>query len=131
MSMRRVSDTDKEVGKRIKLRRLDLGLSQERLGETLGVSFQQVQKYEKGANRVSAGRLLEIATLLKVPVSFFFGGDSHEVPDSGNVFAWLDTAYSLRLMKAFAQIKEPHIQRRTVELIEAIADANRRPARKV
>jgi transcriptional regulator with XRE-family HTH domain len=123
MSGRRVSNTDVEVGRRMKLRRIDLGYSQEDVGEALGVTYQQVQKYEHGTNRVSAGRLQQIAELLKVPLQFFFAdGDRQSIGDP-SVLGLLETAYSLRLVKAFGRIKDRRIQRNTVELVERIADA--------
>jgi transcriptional regulator with XRE-family HTH domain len=68
------SDADRHIGRRIRLRRISIGMSQERLGELLGLTFQQVQKYEKGMNRVGAGRLVDVAGALGVPVSYFFEG---------------------------------------------------------
>jgi len=125
MSGRRISSTDVEVGRRMKLRRIDLGYSQEDLGEALGVTYQQVQKYEHGINRVSAGRLLQIAELLKVPLQFFFAdGGRASIGDAGDakLFGLVDTAYSLRLLKAFSRIKDRSLQRNMVELVERIAD---------
>src|SRR6187431_2424895 len=66
--------TDKHVGARVRMRRIMLGMSQEKLGDALGLTFQQVQKYEKGTNRIGASRLQQISDILKVPVSFFFEG---------------------------------------------------------
>lgn len=123
MSGRRISNTDVEVGRRMKLRRIDLGYSQEDMGEALGVTYQQVQKYEHGTNRVSAGRLAQIAKLLKVPLQFFFADDDRKSTDDQTVFGLLETAYALRLVKAFGRIKDRRIQRNTVELVERIADA--------
>ena len=75
MVSRAVQDADREIGKRVKIRRLDLRMSQEKLGDAIGVTFQQIQKYEKGTNRISVGRLQVIAKILKVPVAYFFNGD--------------------------------------------------------
>ena len=90
----------------------------------LGVSYQQVQKYEQGVSRIGAGRLQQVAEILNVPVSVFFdeklGGSQH----GGSVFAFLDTAYSLRLTQAFARIPDRRIQQRIVELVEQVADRN-------
>jgi transcriptional regulator with XRE-family HTH domain len=72
MAKKSPNPTDKYVGSRVRMRRLMLGMSQEKLGEKLGLTFQQVQKYEKGTNRIGASRLQHIAQILKVPVSFFF-----------------------------------------------------------
>ena len=105
----------------MKMRRLQLGMSQEKLGGALGLTFQQIQKYEKGVNRVGAGRLQQVAKILEVPVSFFFDDVVGGSKGSNDVFAFLDTAYSLRLMKAFVRIRNHRIQRSTVELVEEIA----------
>jgi transcriptional regulator with XRE-family HTH domain len=123
MRARRVSNSDREVGRRVKLRRIDLGYSQEEVGKALGVSFQQVQKYEKGINRISAGRLQQIAKLLEAPILFFFAEDDRQSISGTKVFNLLETGYSLRLMRAFSRVKERDMQRVTVELVELIADA--------
>jgi transcriptional regulator with XRE-family HTH domain len=115
---------DLEVGRRIKLQRLDAGLSQTELGEKIGVTFQQVQKYEKGLNRVGAGRLAKIAEVLRVPVTVFFG-----LPlDTGNKKSKMDSPtelltrpYALRLLKAYIAIDDKKVQASIVEMIEAIA----------
>jgi transcriptional regulator with XRE-family HTH domain len=103
----------------IRLRRLEQDISQAELGDKLGVSFQQVQKYEKGVNRVGAARLQQISTALDVPVTFFYDGDgkSREV-DS---LLFLDSAFSLRLLRAYAKIKDQTVQRQLVSLMESIA----------
>jgi transcriptional regulator with XRE-family HTH domain len=108
-----------ELGMRIRLRRTELGISQSELGKKLGVTFQQVQKYEKGVNRVGASRLQQIATALDVPVTFFFDGDgkSREV-DS---LLFIDSSFSLRLLRAYSSVKSQAVQRQFVALIESIA----------
>jgi transcriptional regulator with XRE-family HTH domain len=121
MAGRRISGTDKEVGRRMKLRRIDLGYSQEVVSEAVGVSFQQVQKYERGTNRISASRLQQIAKVLEVPLPFFFAESDGQSISGRKVFGLLESAYSLRLVKAFGRIKERRIQRATVELVELIA----------
>ena len=110
---------DAELGRRIRLRRVELGISQSELAEKLGVSFQQVQKYEKGMNRVGAARLQLVARTLDVPVTFFFDGDgkSREV-DS---LLFIDSSFSLRLLRAYASVKSQAVQRQFVSLIESIA----------
>ena len=121
---------DKHVGSRIRMRRLMLGMSQEKLGDALGITFQQVQKYEKGTNRMGAGRLQHISHLLQVPVPFFFEGAPHlpgepsgigPAPSPAYVFNFLATSDGLALTKAFMQITEPSLRRRIVELVEQIA----------
>ena len=108
-----------EMGKKIRLRRVEQHISQSELGEKLGVSFQQVQKYEKGVNRVVASRLQQIATALEVPVAFFYGGDgkAREVES----LLYLDSAFSLRLLRAYSKIKDQTVQRQMVSLMEAVA----------
>jgi len=124
-NQRSVGPPDTELGKRIRLRRVEQGLSQDDLGKALGVTFQQVQKYEKGVNRVGAARIQQIATTLDVPVSFFFDdasagkrvtGDQREVES----LLFLDSSFSLRLLRAYAAVKDQKVQRQFVSLIESI-----------
>lgn len=123
--------TDKYVGNRVRMRRMMLSMSQEKLGEALGLTFQQVQKYEKGANRISASRLQYLSNILQVPIPFFFEGLSRtsgsskgigEGPSPTYVSDFLATADGLSLAKAFMQIKDPKIRRRIVNLADEIAD---------
>jgi transcriptional regulator with XRE-family HTH domain len=115
------SADDIEIGRRIRARRIAQGMSQTALGHRLGVTFQQVQKYEKGINRVGAGRLVRVADALDVPVSFFFGGTQSESVDTRALMGFLDSAYALRLLRAFSRVSEPNLQRSLVELVERIA----------
>ena len=110
---------DVELGKRIKLRRVEQGISQAELGSELGISFQQVQKYEKGVNRVGAARLEQIATALDVPVTFFYDGDGKTREVESLLF--LDSSFSLRLLRAYAGIRDQTIQRQLVTFMESIA----------
>jgi transcriptional regulator with XRE-family HTH domain len=110
---------DIELGKRIRLRRVEQRISQSGLGEQLGVSFQQVQKYEKGVNRVGAARLQQIATALDVPVTFFYDGDGKAREVESLLF--LDSALSLRLLRAYSKIKDQTVQRQLISLMESIA----------
>ena len=122
---------DKHVGSRVRMRRMLLGLSQEKLGEKLGVTFQQVQKYEKGMNRIGASRLQSIAEILDVPPSFFFedvkGGEirapGFSEASSVYVVDFLSTVEGLQLNKAFASIKDQRVRRKVVDLVVAIATA--------
>jgi transcriptional regulator with XRE-family HTH domain len=109
-----------EMGKKIRLRRVEQRISQSDLGEKLGVSFQQVQKYEKGVNRVGATRLQQIATALDVSVTFFYDGDGKTKEVESLLF--LDSAFSLRLLRAYSKIQDQAIQRQMVSLMEAVAD---------
>jgi transcriptional regulator with XRE-family HTH domain len=121
---------DKHVGSRVRMRRLMLGMSQTKLGDGLGLTFQQVQKYEKGTNRMGASRLQHISHLLQVPVPFFFEGAPHlsgqpkgfgTAPSPAYVSDFLATTDGLALTKAFMRIKEPTLRRRIVALVEEIA----------
>jgi transcriptional regulator with XRE-family HTH domain len=114
---------DMEVGRRIRAQRLVRGLSQTDLGRSLGITFQQVQKYEKGANRVGAGRLTRIAEVLGVPVAFFFGdhAGTGKSDDAGEALGFLETAGAVRLVKAYAQIDDTDVRRALVDLAESIA----------
>src|ERR1700704_1060297 len=112
---------DVEVGQRIRARRMAKGMSQTDLGNLLGVTFQQVQKYEKGVNRVGAGRLVRVAEALDVPVSFFFGATDGGAEDTRAILGFLDTSYSLRLLRAFSRIPQGEVQRAIVDLVESIA----------
>jgi transcriptional regulator with XRE-family HTH domain len=112
---------DVEVGQRIRARRMAKGMSQTELGNLLGVTFQQVQKYEKGVNRVGAGRLVRVGEALDVPVAFFFGETDSGSVDTRAILGFLDTAYSLRLLRAFSRIPQGEIQRAVVDLVESIA----------
>jgi transcriptional regulator with XRE-family HTH domain len=119
---------DIEVGQRIRARRMAKGMSQTELGNLLGVTFQQVQKYEKGVNRIGAGRLVRIAGSLDVPVSFFFGGTDAGSEDTRAILGFLDTSYSLRLLRAFSRIPPGSVQRAVVDLVESIAPEKARAA---
>ena len=122
MNLKKPDSHDKEVGRRIRARRLVCGMSQTALGEQLGVTFQQVQKYEKGTNRVGAGRLRRIAEVLEVPVSFFFDEASAGRDGEGTAMEFLDTAQAVRLMRAYSRIRSPDVQRALVELVVRIAE---------
>ena len=113
---------DKHVGSRVRMRRMMLGMSQEKLADRLGVTFQQVQKYEKGRNRIGAGRLQHISHILHIPVAFLFDGSPNgEAPLPPYVSDFLTTAEGLTLVEAFMRIENPALRRRIVELIEHVA----------
>ncbi|HZC97575.1 MAG TPA: helix-turn-helix transcriptional regulator, partial [Bradyrhizobium sp.] len=116
MSTKAPNPVDKYVGSRVRMRRIMLGMSQEKLGEALGLTFQQVQKYEKGTNRVGASRLQQISEILQVPVSFLFdGGPSGAANTDGfsegtspaYVSDFLATSEGLALTRAFTRITDP------------------------
>jgi len=123
---RRVEAWDVEVGRRIRARRLECWLSQQELAQGLGVSFQQIQKYEKGTNRVSAGRLLAICNLLQVPITFFY--DAAAPAQSGEtclkpsrLFDLLDNPDTLQLAVAFDRLSDRNVRRAMVQLMEKLA----------
>lgn len=118
---RRRGQVDNELGHRIRLRRIQLRMSQTELGKALGVTFQQVQKYENGKNRISAGRLKVLAETLEVPIPFFFEPLKGVTNQNQAVFKFLDSAYTLRLLQAFSKIKDRNAQRKILELIEKLA----------
>jgi len=132
-SAKRITNpVDKHVGSRVRMRRMMLGLSQEKLGDALQppVSFQQVQKYEKGTNRISASRLQQSAHILQVPVAFFFEGAPpvagrpkglSEAPSPAYVSDFLATTDGLALTKAFTRIEDAKLRRRIVGLVKEIA----------
>ena len=131
MAKKAPNPIDKHVGSRVRMRRMMLSMSQEKLGGALGLTFQQVQKYEKGTNRIGASRLQQISHILQVPVAFFFEGAPNlnpqgdgmsEAPSPTYVSDFLATSDGLALTKAFMEIKEPKLRRRIVDLVEEIAE---------
>ena len=133
MAKKAPNPIDKHVGSRVRMRRMMLGMSQEKLGDALGLTFQQVQKYEKGTNRIGASRLQQISLILQVPVAFFFEGapivagefepapGTHEAPSPAYVSDFLATSDGLSLTKAFMRIKDAKLRRRIVDLVQQIA----------
>jgi len=132
-SSRKPNPVDVHVGSRLRLRRMILGMSQERLGEQMGLTFQQIQKYEKGANRVGASRLFQLSCILEVPVQFFYdelrlkgqapglkGGN--EPQGEALILDFLNSREGLELNRAFTQIRSAKIRRLLVELVRALAD---------
>jgi transcriptional regulator with XRE-family HTH domain len=130
MAKKAPNPIDKHVGSRVRMRRMMLGMSQEKLGDALGLTFQQVQKYEKGTNRIGASRLQQIALILQVPVAFFFEGAPPppgkafglgEAPSPTYVTEFLATNDGLTLVKAFMRIGNAKLRRRVVDLVEEMA----------
>jgi transcriptional regulator with XRE-family HTH domain len=127
-------DIDTQVGKRLRLRRTMMGLSQEAVAKAVGITFQQVQKYEKGANAMNASRLYEFAQFMHVPVAYFFEGieamsstgESAGFAEEGEKFdhkaRGVSDRESLEMMKAFKRIKEQVVRKRLSDLVRAIAD---------
>jgi transcriptional regulator with XRE-family HTH domain len=140
--------TDVQVGRRLRQRRTLLGMSQERLGELLGVTYQQIQKYERGANRIGSSRLHEISRILAVPVTYFFDEPPIAAPvargqpglvEGGSAFVFdgppaapkadhvdIDTRETVDLVRAFQRIDDPQVRRRLVELTRALAELSYR-----
>jgi len=132
MAKKSPDSVDVYVGNRIRERRLELGMTQERLADGLGLTFQQVQKYERGANRVGASRLQAISAILQVTVSFFFEGvplssstkkKGAGSPSTDFVTEFLDSDDGQSLVKAFTRIKGPVVRRSIVQMVEAISDS--------
>ncbi|HVI29503.1 helix-turn-helix transcriptional regulator [Hansschlegelia sp.] len=128
---------DKHVGSRVRMRRVLIGMSQEKLGEALGITFQQIQKYEKGTNRIGASRMQQIATVMSVPVSYFFddapGSEARpegfgESQGSDYVVDFLTTTEGLQLNKSFVRIQDAKVRRKIVDLVAALADQDLKSA---
>jgi transcriptional regulator with XRE-family HTH domain len=123
---RRADSRDAEVGRRVRSRRLECRLSQTELADKIGVTFQQVQKYEKGVNRIGAGRLQRISEALDVPITFFFDVTPHATttaPKNGtdSVFEFMQVSGAVRIVKAFHRIKSPKARQVLVEMTEELA----------
>lgn len=123
---RSTTTIDRKLGQRVRTRRLEIGMSQERLAELLGVTFQQVQKYEKGVNRIAASRLLGISVALDKPIGDFFEGMAGAVVcDDGRANQIADamaTPEGVRLASTFARIKNRKTRQRIVDLAAAVAE---------
>ncbi len=132
---------DVHVGGRVRLRRSMLGMSQDKLGESLGLTFQQIQKYEKGVNRIGASRLFEIAHILGVPVQFMFedydvatgraygfSESGAEDEDSAAVTSLLNSPEGVQLCKHFAEIRDPKVRKRIIDLIKSLSAAEPEPS---
>ena len=129
---------DVHVGSRVRMRRMLIGMSQEKLGDSLGLTFQQVQKYEKGANRIGASRLFEIAQILGVPVEFFYDGlrigGAADQPGFGEADAAnfdldiLSTSEGIQLNSAFFSISDPKVRKSVLDLIKSLAGQDTQPA---
>jgi transcriptional regulator with XRE-family HTH domain len=120
---------DIQVGNRVRIRRMLIGMSQERLGDLLGLTFQQVQKYEKGVNRIGAGRLFEVARILNVPVDFFYegvnAGPNHagaNDTEGAPVMEFVSSGEGLQLSLAFMKIKDAKVRKRVLDLVKSLAE---------
>ena len=124
LSPRSAGVADIEMGRRIRQRRRETGISQKELAGHLGLTFQQVQKYEKGINRVGAALLQQIAEVLGVDIPFFYDGDGKE-PDVDSVLGLNNSVFSLQLLRAYTAIKDKAVRRKLVILVEMIASSQR------
>jgi transcriptional regulator with XRE-family HTH domain len=121
MAGKKPDSLDIEVGRKVRALRLEKDLSQEKLGEALGLTFQQVQKYEKGTNRISAGRLQRIAEILGVPPSVFFADTSSPVVLANDLSELADSGAALRLLRAYSRIPSASVQQALTTLAEELA----------
>jgi transcriptional regulator with XRE-family HTH domain len=126
---KQANPVDAQVGNRVRLRRMLIGMSQEKLGDFLGLTFQQVQKYEKGVNRIGAGRLFNIARVLGVPITYFYEDTTDEqatgfAEEAGAppVMEFLGSPEGLQLSLAFMRIKDAKVRKRVVELVKSLAE---------
>ena len=113
-------EADVHVGRRLRQRRTILGMSQEKLGDAIGLTFQQIQKYERGANRIGASRLLDVATALQVPVGYFFEGIGTDQPDNGKDDP-MNRRETLEMVRAYWRISDPHVRASVYAHIKALA----------
>src|SRR6201989_2009942 len=122
---------DAQVGNRVRIRRMLIGMSQEKLGDLLGLTFQQVQKYEKGVNRIGAGRLFEVSRILGVPIDFFYEGVSGpaggragfaEAEAAPPVMEFVSSGEGLQLSLAFMKIRDPKVRKRVLDLVKSLAE---------
>jgi transcriptional regulator with XRE-family HTH domain len=117
---------DKLIGEAIRVHRLSKGLTQGQLGSKLGVTFQQIQKYEKGTNRIGSGRLYQIAEIFEVPVTEFFRGEKAAPTRHLSPFVILEDPMSLELLKGFAKIRDKNTRRSVLALVEQMVRAGKR-----
>ena len=116
------SDIDSLVGDRIRRRRILLGFTQDQLGEALGISYQQIQKYETGANRISAGRLYQIAETLETPIGWFFDGAGTREQDRSEEDSLSSTRHVIELVRGFSRIGEDRLRMAVLSLVRTLAD---------
>jgi transcriptional regulator with XRE-family HTH domain len=121
MPKRRSDKRDIEVGRRVRAFRLQKGLSQEKLADQLGVTFQQVQKYEKGTNRIAAGRLQRIGEILEIPIMEFFVQQKSNGTAQSELSELVDTAAALRLVRSYSRIRDAKLQQAVLFFVEKVA----------
>jgi transcriptional regulator with XRE-family HTH domain len=136
VAKKQANPIDAHVGTRMRLRRMLIGLSQEKMGEMLGLTFQQVQKYEKGVNRIGAGRLYQISEILSVPINYFYEGfvgldDTGRAANDDTatkpVMEFLSSGEGLQLTLAFMRIKDGKVRKRVIDLIKSLAEGVEAP----
>lgn len=134
MASKKSNPVDAHVGSRVRLRRMLVGLSQEKLGDRMGLTFQQIQKYEKGVNRIGASRLFQLSQILEVPVQFFFEGApptdggaqpgfAEREPESF-LYEFLNTRDGLELNRAFVKISDARVRRSVVDLVRSLGQSD-------
>src|SRR5579871_2800416 len=133
-SGRKPNPVDVHVGSRVRYRRMIIGMSQEKLGERMNLTFQQIQKYEKGTNRIGASRLFQLSRILEVPVGYFFedafaaspsaqpSNSLHEPEQEAYILDFVNSREGLELNKAFAKIQDPKVRRRVIDLVRALSE---------
>ncbi len=131
---RKPNPVDVHVGSRVRYRRMIIGMSQEKLGEKMNLTFQQIQKYEKGTNRIGASRLFQLSKILEVPVGYFFEDafansapsnpmpGLHEPAQEAVLLDFLNSREGLDLNRAFAKIHDPKVRRRVIDLVRALSE---------
>lgn len=131
MPKKQANPVDIQVGNRVRIRRMLIGMSQERLGELLGLTFQQVQKYEKGVNRIGAGRLFDVSRILGVPIDYFYEGVGAQLAgqegfaEDGSappVMEFVSSGEGLQLSLAFMKIKDSKVRKRVLDLVKSLAE---------
>lgn len=131
MPKKQTNPIDIQVGNRVRIRRMLIGMSQEKLGDLLGLTFQQVQKYEKGVNRIGAGRLYEVSRILNVPVDFFYEGvaaSGQESEGTPPVMEFVSSGEGLQLALAFMKIKDVRVRKRMLDLVKSLAEEEEQKA---
>jgi transcriptional regulator with XRE-family HTH domain len=127
---KQTNPVDMQVGNRVRIRRMLIGMSQERLGELLGLTFQQVQKYEKGVNRIGAGRLFDVSRILGVPIDYFYEGVGAQLAGQAGfaedgappVMEFVSSGEGLQLSLAFMKIKDAKVRKRVLDLVKSLAE---------
>jgi transcriptional regulator with XRE-family HTH domain len=134
---KQANPVDVQVGNRVRIRRMLIGMSQEKLGELLGLTFQQVQKYEKGVNRIGAGRLYDVSRILGVPIDYFYEGIQSQ-PSEGAaedgappVMEFVSSGEGLQLSLAFMKIKDAKVRKRVLDLVKSLAEEEAEKAERV